>query len=197
MSDAELATSAEVPQVGASASSSWWLPLVTGIAWILFAFVVLSFDVRTVYAVAAFFGVGLVVGGLTDLAIASWVTEWRWLHVVLGVIELGAGTIALVWPDRTFLVLAALVGWFLMLVGLIDIVIALSTRKWNELWWLGLLVGVLAVAVGLWATGYAGRSIALLVFWVGATALVRGCSQLVLAFGLRAADSGLGHYLVR
>ncbi|MEO1061421.1 MAG: DUF308 domain-containing protein [Actinomycetota bacterium] len=175
----------------------WWMPLVSGIAWMLFAFVVLSFDVTTVYAVAAFFGVGLITGGLIDFAIASAVTRWRWLHIVLGVLEVGAGIIALAWPGRTFLVLAALIGWFVLLAGVVDVIIALSTRRWNELWWLSLLVGALAIALGVWAVGYAGRSIALLVFWVGAMALARGLSHLVTAFALRQADTELSHYLVR
>lgn len=179
------------------ASRTWWLPLITGLLWLLFAFFVLSFDVRTVYAVAAFFGVGLLVGGVTDLAIASAAEEGRWVHIVLGVIEIGGGVIALAWPGQTFLVLANLVGWFLLLVGLVDVVMALATRRVNELWWLGLLVGLLAVGVGLWAIGYEGRSIAVLVFWVGATALVRGFSQIVLAFGVRQADRELSRYLAR
>ncbi len=175
----------------------WWLPLVSGIAWMLFAFVVLSFNVTTVYAVAAFFGVGLIAGGFVDFAIAASVRRWRWLHIVLGVLEVGAGIIALAWPDRTFLVLAVLIGWFVLLAGAIDVIIALATRRWNELWWLNLLVGILAIAVGVWAVGYTGRSIALLVFWVGAMALARGLSHLVTAFALRQADKELGQYLVR
>ena len=42
--------------------------------------------------------------------------------------------------------------------------------------------------IGFWAIGYAGRSITLLVVWVGATALGRGISSLFIAFGLH--DAG-------
>lgn len=175
----------------------WWVPLVMGIIWVLYAFVVLSFDVATVYAIAVFFGVGLLVAGFVDLAIASGVPSWRWLHIVIGVIEIGAGVIALVWPDRTFLVLAALIGWFVLLAGILDVIVALATRRWNELWWLQLLIGGLAIAVGVWAVGYEGRSITLLVFWVGAMALVRGLSNIMSAFALRQAGTELEKYLVR
>ena len=38
--------------------------------------------------------------------------------------------------------------------------------------------------IGFWAIGYAGRSIDLLVIWVGATALARGISSIFLGVSL-------------
>ena len=37
----------------------------------------------------------------------------------------------------------------------------------------------------VWAAGYPGRSASLLVVWVGIGALIRGITQLVLAFQVR------------
>ena len=45
--------------------------------------------------------------------------------------------------------------------------------------------------IGFWAIGYAGRSISLLVVWVGATALARGISSLFVGFGLHGAGKEL------
>ena len=50
-----------------------------------------------------------------------------------------------------------------------------------------LILGVLEVAIAFWAIGYTGRSVALLVVWVGAMALAKGLAQIVGAFMLRAA----------
>ena len=38
--------------------------------------------------------------------------------------------------------------------------------------------------IGFWAIGYTGRSIALLMIWVGATALAKGFTQIVRGFAL-------------
>jgi len=54
-----------------------------------------------------------------------------------------------------------------------------------DLWWLTLIAGVLQVAIGFWATGYPGRSAWLLLVWVGIGALIRGVTQLFLAFQVR------------
>lgn len=169
----------------------WWLFLVSGIAWIFFAFLVLSWDLTTVWAVAVFFGIGFIGGGVMELAMASVVPSWKWLHVLFGVVSIGAGVIALVWPGQTFLVLAAIIGWYVLISGIIDVVTAFVSRDLDDLWWLRLVVGFLQVLIGFWAVGYAGRSIALLVVWVGATALARGISSLFLAFGLHSAGKEL------
>jgi uncharacterized membrane protein HdeD (DUF308 family) len=166
------------------ASGLWWLFLINGILWILFAFVVLSFTYTTVWAVAIFFGIGFIIGGLMEIMVGTRALSWRWLHVTFGVIAIIAGVLALIWPGQTFLVMAAIVGWYVMFVGIIDLVTAITTREDNELWWLGLILGIVAILIGFWAVGYAGRSIALLVVWVGATALIRGISNLIAAFGL-------------
>ena len=47
-----------------------------------------------------------------------------------------------------------------------------------------LIMGMIEVLIGFWAIGYPGRSIILLVIWVGATALAKGFTQIVRGFAL-------------
>ena len=165
-------------------SKGWWLYLVAGVLWIIFGWVVLSFNFDTVWAIAVFFGFGFIVGGMMELFVAFQAPGWRWLHIVFGVIAIIAGILALVWPGQTFLVLAAIIGWYILFAGIIDIVTSISTKEENDMWWLQLVLGIVEVLIGFWAVGYAGRSITLLVIWVGASALARGISSIVLGFGL-------------
>jgi uncharacterized membrane protein HdeD (DUF308 family) len=44
---------------------------------------------------------------------------------------------------------------------------------------------VVEVLLGIWATGYPGRSAALLIIWVGVGAIVRGVFDIVAAFSAR------------
>jgi uncharacterized membrane protein HdeD (DUF308 family) len=168
-------------------AKGWWLYLVAGALWIIFGFIVLSFNFDTVWAIAVFFGFGFMIGGVMELYVAFQTPSWRWLHIVFGVIAIAAGFLALIWPGETFLVLAAIVAWYILFAGIMDIVIAFSTRDENDLWWLQLVLGIAEVLIGFWAVGYAGRSIALLVIWVGASALARGISSIFLGFGLHSA----------
>ena len=181
----------EVAEDVEEASRHWWMFLLLGILWILFAFVVLSFNYDTVWAIAIFFGLGFIAGGIMSLVMAAQVRAWRWLHILFGVIAILAGIVALAWPGQTFLVLAAVIGWFVLLAGVIDLVTAFVTKDENDLWWLQLILGIAQILIGFWAVGYSGRSIAVLVIWVGASALARGISELFLAFGLRKAGKKL------
>ncbi|HEY3485861.1 MAG TPA: DUF308 domain-containing protein [Ilumatobacteraceae bacterium] len=166
----------------------WWLFVLAGILWIIFAFAVLSASINTVWAIAVLFGIGFIVGGVMELMMAAVTEGWKWLHVVMGVIAILAGILALVWPGQTFLILAAIIGWFLMFDGVFGIVVAVTTRDVNDLWWLGLVVGIAEVLIGFWAVGYVGRSIALLIVWVAAASLARGIHDLVIGFTLHGAD---------
>jgi uncharacterized membrane protein HdeD (DUF308 family) len=164
----------------------WWVFLVTGIGWLIFAWIVLSFDFTTVWAVAVWAGCGIIAAGLVQFAAGAMLEGfWKWLAYGLGVAALVVGFMCLVWPSETFLVLAALVGWYLMFKGVFDIVMALAAKDEYDLWWLTLIVGIVEVLVGFWAIGYDGRSIALLVVWVAASALARGITDLFLAFQLK------------
>jgi uncharacterized membrane protein HdeD (DUF308 family) len=104
---------------------------------------------------------------------------------VLGVMFVLGGIAALMTPFHTFRLLSALVGFFLVLKGTLDFVMALATRHDSDLWWLLLISGVIEVVFGFWASGYPGRSAALLMLWVGIGALIRGITQLVMAFQVR------------
>lgn len=181
--------SPEDPIVGhiRSFTGRWWLYLLSGIAWFIFAFLALSWNIATVWGVALFAGIALITGGLFELIVAAAVPSWKWVQVVFGVLSIAAGVIALGWPSRTFLVVAALLAWYLLFSGVFEVLLAFTTREHDELWWLRLVLGVAQILVGFWAVGYAGRSIALLIVWVAAAALSRGLSNLFVAFGLHAA----------
>jgi uncharacterized membrane protein HdeD (DUF308 family) len=172
-------------------SKGWWLYLVVGLLWIGFGWVVLSFNFTTVWAVAVFFGIGFILGGVMELVVSAQTRDWRWLHITFGIISIVAGVVAMVWPGETFLVLAAIIGWYVLIAGIADLATAFVTREDNDLWWLQLVLGIAQVMVGFWAVGYAGRSITLLVVWVGAAALARGISSIFFAFGLHRAGKEL------
>jgi uncharacterized membrane protein HdeD (DUF308 family) len=176
---------------------NWGWFLAAGIAWIVFSFFVLSFNYRTVWAIALFFGIGFIMGGIMEFAVAAVAPGWKWLYVLIGIVSIVAGLIALIWPGSTFLVLSALTGWLLFFWGIIDIVFALSTRHVESLWWVQLITGIVMVLVGFWAIGPDDETVStyrgsvLLVVWIGVAALFRGISDILVGFRLRSAHEEL------
>lgn len=167
----------------------WWVWLVAGIAWLLFAWVVLSFrhTIGTITLVGVLAGLVFCLAGVNELVIASLKKSWRWAHIIFGLVAIGAGIVSFVWPGKTFFVLALIVSWFLLFAGIFEIVISISSHRDNERWWLGLLLGILELVIGVWAVSYPGNSIAFLLIWIGVGALVRGVMDIVFAFTLHGA----------
>ena len=176
---------------------NWGWFLAAGIAWIVFAFFLLSFNFRTVWAIAVFFGIGFILGGIMELAAAAAAPGWKWLYVLIGIVSIVAGVIALAWPGETFLVLSAIAGWLLLFYGIIDVVFAFSTRQLEGLWWMQLISGIIMVGLGFWAISPDSATVAtyrgavLLVVWIGVAALFRGISDIIVGFRLRSAHEQL------
>ena len=163
----------------------WWIPLVTGSLWVILALIVFQFDYTTVSALSILLGTVCVAAGLFEAMVAvgahGW---WRLTHIVLAIVFAAIGIAAYIHPENTFKALASIFAFYLFLRGIFDIIIALFARP-AELWWVGLISGVILIALAFWAAGDFGHKAFLLVVWVGASALAHGVVQIVTAFRLR------------
>jgi uncharacterized membrane protein HdeD (DUF308 family) len=163
----------------------WWLMLILGIIWLILGFMVLSFDFETIAAIAYFAGFLFIAIGISEIFMAFVVPGWRWLRVIYGLLAIGAGTIALAWPGKTFLVLAGILAWYLLFAGIFRIIAAFVERGEYDLWWLSLIIGIAEILIAFWAIGYTGRAIVLLIVWVGVAALSAGINNIFLAFRMK------------
>jgi uncharacterized membrane protein HdeD (DUF308 family) len=163
----------------------WWVFLVTGILWILLGLFVLQAHYDSAAAIGVLVAIWLFFGGVAELIEGGLAEGWRWLHIILGILFLIGGVGALMSPFQTFMVLASLIGFFLIIKGAFDFVIALMSRHVLDLWWLTLIAGIIEIVIGAWAMGYPGRSAALLIIWVGIGAIMRGIGQIIVAFQVR------------
>jgi len=165
---------------------NWWLPVVFGVLLILYAFVVLSFTIETVWAVAIGMGVGLILAGIAELMTTALRTSGRFWGYLLGGLDVVLGILALAWPKATFVVMVRMVAWVLVIRGVVDFVRGMELRHARvKEWWLTALAGVASVVVALWAIRYDGRSIVLLVLWIGIALLMRGIEFIMQGFNLR------------
>ena len=170
---------------GQSGSSLWWIPLISGSLWVIFALVVFRFDYTTVSALSILVGCVCLAGALFE-AMAAFATHgwWRVLNIGLAVLFAIVGVVAFVHPGDTFEALASIFAFYLLLRGTFDIVVAILVRG-AELWWVGLISGTVQILLAFWAAGDFGHKAFLLVVWVGASALAHGIVQIVTAFRLR------------
>jgi uncharacterized membrane protein HdeD (DUF308 family) len=168
-----------------SATRYWWLFIITGVAWLAVSLIVFRFDWTTVLAIAILFGSIAIAAGVLELGAAMASSGgWMVLHILLGTAFIVIGVLSYFTPGDTFTALAALVSFFFLFAGTYNIVTSIATRTEVPFWWVQLVSGVLEVGLGFWAAGYWNRSVALLVAFVGATALFRGITSIVFGFKL-------------
>jgi len=186
MSDVAAPLSASERGTMLDAARVWWLFLVTGTAWLLFSIIVFRFDYTSVNAIAILFGILMLGFAAVELVQLATTSGWTRLgHGVLALAFVVIGIVSFIHPGDTFKALAAVISFYFIIKGTFDLIIAFATRPLNDLWWLGLIAGIVQIILGFWAAGDFGHRVILLVVWVGLAALMRGISEIIFAFTLK------------
>ena len=165
----------------------WWVELLLGVFWLVIALVVLKFNHASVVTVGVLTGIMFLLFAAEEFLLAALDhSATRWLWGLFGVLLTASGIIALIHPEQTFAGFADILGFVFLLIGIIWTVQAFAERVFNNLWWLGLISGILMVGLAFWVSGqfFLTRAATLLVF-AGAWALVKGITDIVRAFQLR------------
>jgi uncharacterized membrane protein HdeD (DUF308 family) len=174
----------------------WWLFLVSGIVWLLIAWMVLRLNATSITTVGVLLGVAFLLAGITEVGMATVAPGgWKvWHYIMAGIFFLGA-LWGFVRPVNTFFALASVLGLILVFYGAFEIVRGVASRAVNSFWWVNLITGILLVLLAFWVSGsdrvYAlAQRTYLILFWVGFMALFRGFSHIILAFTVRHAGEG-------
>jgi uncharacterized membrane protein HdeD (DUF308 family) len=178
----------EIVEAFQAATRLWWIFLVIGTAWLLFAILVFRFDWTSVKAISIVFGIVVLAAAVDEVLIAFSGGQSGWmiaLRLVLAAAFVVIGVIAFIHPGNTFKALAAVMSFYFILKGAFTMIVALATRKEAELWWVALLLGLAELLIGFWAAGDFGNRQILLIVWVGVLALIRGIESIVFAFRVR------------
>ena len=168
-------------------SNLWWLWLVSGVFWVVVGLVILQFDQASITTVGIliglmFFGTSLQIFGISTLVDPG----LRWLYWIFGVFMLAAAVLAFISPENTFAAIADILGFLFLLVGVFWVIQAFATREVNDLWWFGLIAGILMIILAFWTGGqfFIDKQYVLLVF-AGIWALLQGFTDFGRAFIIR------------
>jgi len=141
------------------------------------------------------FGAFALVNGVLSLAVAAKAPKGypRLGSLILGgLLGILAGLLAFVMPGITAIGLLILIACWAMVTGILEIVAAIKLRKLINNEWLLVLAGIASVAFGVVLLLQPAAGALVLIWWVGAYALLFGILLVVLAFRMR----GLGRRLV-
>jgi len=164
----------------------WWLWIVFGIAWIAISVVILQFDQASITTVGVLIGIMFAGSAAQQFVIASLADRGSWLYWLFGFLFAVAAVISFISPENTFAAVADVLGFLFLIVGIFWIIQAFISREINDLWWLGLVSGILMVILAFWTGGqfFIDKAYVLLVF-AGIWALMHGVTDIVRAFQIR------------
>jgi uncharacterized membrane protein HdeD (DUF308 family) len=162
----------------------WGWYLAGGIISMIFGFFVISYRHASVYAIIYLASGFFIAVGLFEIVAGIRAARQRWPLLVFGVIWVGAGIVGFVWPHITIFIVAVLVGWGFLVLGIFDIV---NSIRYHYLpyWWAYLIRGIVAVALGFLCIRHPGAPLTALVVLIGIGAIVFGAVEVVGAFSAR------------
>ena len=172
------------------ASRTWWIFLFAGISSIVFGVLILTID-WSVDSLGTFVGVLFILQGAWLAVTPSLDGSGRWSNLGAGVVAMVAGVALVAWPDKGLQTVGIFIGIFVLSLGLLHIVGAVSNRHVPN-WWHMLVLGLVEVPIGVWAMRRPGQTIVLLVTLTGAWAVVSGIYQVLTAFELKKLPQRVG-----
>jgi uncharacterized membrane protein HdeD (DUF308 family) len=168
-------------------SKLWWAWLVAGVFWVAVGLVILQFDQASINTVGVLIGLMFFFTSIQIFAISSLIAGGlRWLYWIFGVFMLVAAVLTFISPENTFAAIADMLGFLFLLVGVFWVIQAFAAREVNELWWFGLIAGILMIILAFWTGGqfFIDKQYVLLVF-AGIWALMQGFTDFAKAFVIR------------
>ncbi len=171
--------------VSAQLEKMWGWYLVGGIIAVIFGFFVISYRHASVYAIIYLASGFFIAAGVFEIIGAVQVARQRWLHIVFGLIWTGVGIVGFVWPHITIFIVAVLVGWAFLVLGIFDIIDAIRHHDYLSYWWAYLIRGVIAVAIGFLCIRHPGAPLTALVVLIGILAILFGVVEMIGAFSAR------------
>jgi|SRR5579863_901400 len=168
-------------------SANWWVIAVRGIVGILFGVLAFVLPLPTLLGIIWFFGIYALVDGIFNLVslFRRNTTRPWWALALEGVVSLAAAAISFLMPGITAIALVYLIAAWAFVTGVMELIAALRLRREikGEFWLV--LSGIASVVLGaLLVLSPVGGAI-VLVWYLGAYALVFGALQTALGFRLR------------
>lgn len=167
---------------------NWWLLVLRGVLAVLFAIMAFIWPDLTLAALVLLFGAYAFVDGVfavvASLERIGKQDRW-WALLLQGLLGIGAGIVTFFWPGITALALLAIIGFWAILTGVMQIIAAVQLRREIDNEWLLGASGVLSVLFGLLVLIFPGAG-ALSVVWIIASyAMIYGVLLIVVGLRLR------------
>ncbi len=169
--------------------SRWWVQLLTGLALIAIGIIFMAWPGVTTFVLLIFIAAFILVDGLFAIGAAVGAMhrkESSGIFWARGIIEIIVGAIALWRPGATFLVATIVIGVWLIVDGVLEIVSGIKTKDApGGFRWLVAITGVLSIVIGFLFLFVPVNAALGFVIVLGLVALVFGILRAIVGISLR------------
>ena len=167
----------------------WWVVLIKGIILVLLSFFVFKHPVGSLVGLALYLGIALLITGIgliiTSIAHSKADENWGW-QLSGGIIDVIFALVFLSNPGITAAIFPFIVGFWMMIYGVILFSGSFKDKKEGDSnWWLKLLGGILTVILGYFITANLLAGAVALTLWIGLGILIFGIINISVSFGMR------------
>lgn len=166
-------------------SKGWWVLLVSGILSVVAGGIIVSTN-WTVADLAVFTGAVLFFRGVMTMFSMPLDGSARGWAVALGLIEAAVGVAVFVWPGPTLLVVAFVIGWYVLFSGLMAVTGAITGRDFIPYWGLLLGFGIVETVLAFWLLSQPGLTLVAAVLAIGLWSVIYGVVEIAAAFEVKA-----------
>ena len=167
---------------------NWWLLALRGLVAVLFGVLAFMWPGATLITLVWLFGAFALVNGILSLVLAAKTPKGypKVGSLILGgLLGILAGLLAFVMPGITALGLLILIAAWAIVTGIMELVAAVRLRKIINNEWLLVLAGIASVVFGVILLFQPAAGALVLIWWIGAWALLSGILLMILAFRMR------------
>jgi uncharacterized membrane protein HdeD (DUF308 family) len=166
----------------------WWVPVIRGIAAIVFGIIAFVYPGITIATLVLFFGAWVLIDGIFRVigAIGHRASDpdWGW-HIVIGIVGIIVGLLTFHAPQITALALIIYIAAWALMVGATEIAFAIKLRREIKGEWFLILMGLASIVFAillLWNPIAGAAAVIWLIAWY---AVVLGILAIFFGFRLR------------
>lgn len=167
---------------------AWWLVLARGILAIVFGLIAWAWPKLTLFVLVAFWGAYALIDGAVALVAGFRMRAESgplWSVIVVGLLGIGGGAAALLWPGMTALVMLMFIASWAIAVGAFQIVTAVRLRREIENEWMMGVSGALSILLGILLILNPDAGWVTLVWLIGGFSIAFGVLLVMLAVRLK------------
>src|SRR5215475_15295546 len=166
----------------------WWVPVIRGVAAIIFGFIAFAYPGRTLATLVIFFGAWVLVDGVFRVigAIGGRASDpdWGW-HLIIGILGIVVGVLTFHAPGITALALVIYIAAWALMIGVTEIALAIKMRREIKGEWFLILMGLASIIFAGYLLWNPLRGAAVLILVIAWYAVIMGVLAIIFGFRVR------------